>query len=195
MIDDENDIYDMVALSLRNQYVVDYAPDGFVAQKLIGQKHYDTILCDICMPFLDGLVLIEEFQKKQINIPFIFVSGMINDEVRKRACQLGASHIVGKPFKIKDLANKIELAVSSHAEGLQSFIDEESLKKNQNQGYIFDRLKFHYYQFGKILSDIHYHQIPIELVLAELEKKEQTGKCLFDHSDYIRLLTTIAPAA
>lgn len=188
LIDDNTELASLMSDTLSDEFHLDYAPDGFTAQKMIMRNAYSIILCDINMPFLNGLMLIEEFKKKNITIPFIFISGVIDNEITKQAFQLGASNVVQKPFNLKDLKAKIRLAISFYQESVSKD------KSEQERGYIYNQLKAFYYDFEKIIYNIQFYNIPLNLVSEELEKKERTGKCLLDDPEYVKLMTTINQA-
>lgn len=181
-MDDHEDMNTLISQGLGDEAIVDYAPDGYTAQKLISVKEYDLILCDINMPFMNGLMLIEEFKKKNISIPVIFISGDVNQEVSKQAFKLGAHNILSKPFKLKDLREKIKLAIS-----IETPIEQENTS-DQEVGYLYNLLKSHYYDFEKIMYNVHHYNIPISVIAEELEKKERSGKCLLDDPNYLNML-------
>lgn len=179
LIDDHEDMYTLISCGLEVDCTVDYAPDGFTAQQLVTANDYDLILCDINMPFMNGLMIIEEFKKKNIRIPFIFITGEINQDISKQAFQLGAHNIISKPFKLKTLRDKIKIAVS-----MSNKVNND-IPADQEVGYLYNLLKSHYYDFEKIMYNIQYYNIPLNLIALELEKKERSGKCLLDDPEYI----------
>src|SRR6478752_8195026 len=89
VVDDNYDIFLLLQAAVADLYDCEYAPDAFTAHQLLMTRHFDIMLCDIKMPHMDGLDLLEELKKKMITIPIIFISGAISPDVVKRAFQLG----------------------------------------------------------------------------------------------------------
>lgn len=182
LIDDNEDMGAMVTNGLKKIYDVDFALDGYTAQQLIGRKQYDLILCDIRMPFLNGITLVEEFRKKDINIPVIFVSAEISDEVSKQAFQLGASNLVSKPFQMKELKDKIKAALTANSHENDEGDSETS---EMTRGHIYNQLKTFYYDYEKMIYFIQANSISLNLIGEELDKKEHTGRCMLDDPNFL----------
>jgi FixJ family two-component response regulator len=66
------------------------------------------LICDVKMPFIEGLELKKELSKKNINIPIIFISGNIDilDSVKAFGCS--ALSFLEKPFDCKILLERID---------------------------------------------------------------------------------------
>lgn len=58
----------------------------------------DLIICDICMPELDGYQVLRKLREDQVTsrIPFIFLSGEPIEKNYRRAIKLGANDYVPK---------------------------------------------------------------------------------------------------
>lgn len=182
-IDDEDEVGVLICTALSDLYEVDFAPDGFTAQRLIKAKPYDLILCDIHMPHLNGLAVIEELKKKKLKTPVIFVTGDANEEFAKKAFELGAVNLIEKPFSVAELRKKVSRAISDSFQKVQEEDDGQEL------AYVCNLLKMHYYDFEKMIYAIQRHRIPLATVIAEVQKKERTGSCILDDENYIQLLT------
>lgn len=92
-------------------YFVDIACDGYEGIKKAKSGFFHLVLCDIRMPGLDGLMTIQhiqDFQKKAGagKSGFIVVTAYDSPESRSRACQLGVTDFLMKPF---DLAGFLEV--------------------------------------------------------------------------------------
>jgi CheY-like chemotaxis protein len=95
-------------LSLNN-FEVSLAASGEEALELISKIKPDLIVCDIMMPGITGLELIEKVhQQAQFkNIPFIFLSALVSREDQKNGIAAGAKGYITKPFKASDLIREI----------------------------------------------------------------------------------------
>lgn len=100
-------IMDVLA-SLR--YEVTHASNGLEAVQCALKRRIDLIVMDICMPYLSGLWFCNAFREKHEtrNIPIIIVSGMADDESRRRAAELGAQAFIRKPFHTSELLDAVK---------------------------------------------------------------------------------------
>lgn len=179
LVDDNYDFYMMMKGSIESmgedvKVELDYAPDGFSALHMAKKNVYDAILCDIQMPHLDGIKLVGEFAKKHYDIPFIMMSGFLEDKTTSEAFQVGAYNVLKKPFNLPELLEKVELAINLQRSEKISDITE------QERAHIYNMLKMYYYDVEKIILLIQHFQIPVSFVQEEIKKKAQIGKCIFD---------------
>lgn len=174
VVDDNYEFFQIVSLSCKDELNIDYAQDGFTAFQMVRRKQFDLILCDVMMPLISGLSLLREFRKKNINVPFLFLTGNATDEVIREALHAGAYNLIQKPFNKEDLLDKINLAIELHRVEQPSEIDD------QDKAYIYNTLKSYYYDVEKMLRVIKKNNIPVSVIHAELDKKIRTGKCSFD---------------
>ena len=177
LIDDEEPIHDLIEEGLKNIATIHHASDAFEAQQKVAKNHYDVLLCDIMMPMLSGFILIEEFHKKGISLPVIFISGEVNRDISRQALALGAFHILQKPFSMAALRDKVNEAASLAAMAEKEAGPEAS---QQELGYYYNLLKPHYYNCEKIIHFMKTHKLDLAMIPLELEKKVATGHCLLD---------------
>ncbi len=109
------------------------ARDGYEGIKKAKSGFFHLILCDIRMPGLDGLMTIQhiqDFQKKAGagKSGFIVVTAYDSPESRSRACQLGVTDFLMKPF---DLAKFLETIDHSVKPLVQETSVQEVKKLNQ----------------------------------------------------------------
>lgn len=85
--------------------VVKLAADGQEAfDYMLGDERVDAILCDIMMPVVNGLELLEMMQESGITgVKVVLLSGYREFEYARRAIQLGVFDYLLKPTKYKDL--------------------------------------------------------------------------------------------
>ena len=185
LVDDNYEFYQIVQLSLGEYLEIDYAGDGFTAFQMVKRNTYDVVICDILMPLINGLALLHEFKKKQIAIPFLFVTGNANDKVIREAFHAGAYNLIEKPFDKEDLLEKVENAVKLHKSERTGEITD------QDRAYIYNTLKMYYYDVEKIIRSIHTANMPVSAIHQELEKKVRTGKCIFDDLQGLRFYKNV----
>ena len=99
----------IVAYLEDNGYEILEAPDGQQGLELFREKHPDLVLCDLRMPKMDGLDVLQEITRASSDTPVIIVSGtgMIDDAIQ--ALKRGAWDYITKP--ISDM-QVLEVAVN-----------------------------------------------------------------------------------
>lgn len=109
IVDDEPEIrlvlIDMIGDLFAETHAV---TNGHEALEFIKNQNVDLILTDVQMPGMGGLELIRRIQEEKIKSPaIILLSGQL-EITEKIALDLGATALLHKPYKIKDLVLKIE---------------------------------------------------------------------------------------
>lgn len=69
-------------------------------------ENYDLVILDVGLPDGDGFSLAARL-KKQLAVPFIFVTAMNSAEYRLRGYELGADEYIPKPFHLKELLLRV----------------------------------------------------------------------------------------
>lgn len=125
-IDDEPLVRESLVAFLEDSgYHMLEAENGEQGLQIIHDKNPDLVICDLHMPVMGGLDVLEQLRKESIDIPFIVVSGagVIGDAVQ--ALQLGAWDYILKP--IVDMAT-LEHAVFRSLERKQLLVDNENYR-------------------------------------------------------------------
>lgn len=88
---------------------------------MIKENAFDTIVCDIKMPGKDGFDLLQEIQENDRTkaIPVIMMTGLMDDDVKLKAYDMGAADILNKPLSEGELFVRINSALR-----LKSYHDE-----------------------------------------------------------------------
>jgi two-component system response regulator (stage 0 sporulation protein A) len=89
--------------------VIGVAHNGQECLELLEQLEPDVLLLDIIMPHLDGLAVLEKMRdSKNSHLPnVIMLTAFGQEDVTKKAVELGASYFILKPFDMENLANHI----------------------------------------------------------------------------------------
>lgn len=87
------------------------ADDGVNGLKLARQHRPEIILCDVRMPRMDGITMLETLEKEFSDIVVIFMSGYSDKEYLKAAIQLKAIDYIEKPIEQKELRTVVKKAV------------------------------------------------------------------------------------
>jgi len=98
IIDDERPIRSTLRDILEYEKIkVSEAEDGIKGLALIKENDYDAILCDIKMPGIDGIEVLEQIQDIKPDIPVIMISGHGNIETALESLKKGAYDYISKP--------------------------------------------------------------------------------------------------
>ncbi|MFZ4400274.1 MAG: sigma-54-dependent transcriptional regulator [Bacteroidales bacterium] len=103
IIDDERSIRSTLREILEyEKYIIDDAADGATALELVKNNKYDIILCDIKMPQMDGIELLEKILPIT-DAPIVMISGHGTIETAVEAIKKGAYDYISKPLDLNRL--------------------------------------------------------------------------------------------
>jgi DNA-binding NtrC family response regulator len=112
-------------------FVVDEAVDGVEGAKKIKDNSYDCILCDIKMPKMDGMEVLQLAREERPDTPFIVISGHGNIETAVDAVKKGAYDYISKP---PDL-NRLLITVRNAMDKKSLVAETKQLRKRISRGY------------------------------------------------------------
>ena len=118
MAEDEKQIADMIAFKLTNSgHQVIRAQDGEQALQLALKDPPDLILLDAMMPGLSGFEVLRRLKADPAlrSVPVIMVTAKGHERDVLSGLRGGAADYVVKPFSLKELAARVELALSKEA--------------------------------------------------------------------------------
>lgn len=114
-----------------DSYQVDEAEDGAAGLEKIKNNDYDLVLCDIKMPKLDGVEVLEEAKKIKPEIPMVMISGHGDMETAIQTMRLGAFDYISKPPDLNRLLNTVRNALDKK----QLVVENKILKKKVSKNY------------------------------------------------------------
>ena len=125
IIDDEAPIRRVLRDILENEsYQVDDAATGMEALQLIKDQEFDAVFCDIKMPEMDGIEVLEAIRKES-DVPVIMLSGHGTIETAVEAIKKGAFDFIPKP---PDL-NRLLITLRNALENKSLVTENKVLKK------------------------------------------------------------------
>lgn len=112
IIDDEKSIRKTLREILEyEKYQVDEAADGMEGIAMIQKEKYDIVLCDIKMPKMDGIEVLEKVMQVSADTPVVMISGHGNIETAVEAVKKGAFDFIAKPLDLNRLLVTIRNAM------------------------------------------------------------------------------------
>lgn len=104
VIDDEKSIRNTLKEVLEYEnHKVDLASDGEEGLELFKANKYNIVLCDIKMPKMDGIEVIEHIFQITNDIPVVMISGHGNIDTAVEAIKKGAFDFIEKPLDLNRL--------------------------------------------------------------------------------------------
>jgi len=134
VIEDESSIRRVLVKILSEEndgYVVEEAEDGLRGIEILKNKDYDLVLCDIKMPKMDGVEVLEAAKKIKPEIPFIMISGHGDLDTAVNTMRLGAFDYISKP---PDL-NRLLTTVRNALDRKELVVENKKLKKKVSKNY------------------------------------------------------------
>jgi len=131
IIDDERAIRNALREILEYEnYQVDDAEDGPSGIELVGKESYDVILCDIKMPQMDGIEVLENIQKTT-DAPVVMISGHGTIETAVEAIRKGAYDFIAKPLDL----NRLLITLRNAMDKSRLVTETKALKRKVSRQY------------------------------------------------------------
>jgi two-component system nitrogen regulation response regulator NtrX len=132
VIDDERAIRNTLKEVLEYEnYEVDIAEDGETGLKLFDSNSYDVVLCDIKMPRMDGVEVLQKIAEISDNTPVIMISGHGNIDTAVDAIKKGAFDFLEKPVDL----NRVLITIKNALEKSTLIVQTKNLKKQVSKKY------------------------------------------------------------
>ncbi len=112
-------------------YNVEEAEDGIQGIEMIMKTDYDLVFCDIKMPKMDGVEVLEKIKKIKPEIPIVMISGHGDLETAVNTMRLGAFDYISKPPDLNRLLNTVRNALDRK----ELVVENKRLKKKVSKSY------------------------------------------------------------
>ncbi len=112
-------------------YQVEEAEDGLKGLEAIKNTDYDLVLCDIKMPKMDGVEVLEAAKKIKPEVPFIMISGHGDLDTAVNTMRAGAFDYISKPPDLNRLLTTVRNALDKK----ELVVENKTLKKKVSKNY------------------------------------------------------------
>ncbi len=112
-------------------YEVFEAEDGLSGMEIIKKEDFDLVLCDIKMPKMDGVEVLEAVKKIKPEIPMVMISGHGDLDTAVNTMRLGAFDYISKPPDLNRLLNTVRIALDRK----ELVVENTLLKKKVSKNY------------------------------------------------------------
>ena len=132
VVDDEKSIRNTLKDVLEyEKYTVDVAEDGFRALELFKEHQYNVVLCDIKMPKMDGIEVLEKIMEEAGDTQVIMISGHGNIDTAVESIKKGAFDFIEKPPDM----NRLLITIRNALDKSNLITETRVLKKKISKKY------------------------------------------------------------
>ena len=108
VVEDEVKVSNFIMRGLEEEgYTVEVAEDGKRGLDLIRSKAYDIILLDLMIPEMDGLEVLKEMRRDEIETPVLIITAKSTKEDVIKGLDTGSDDYLTKPFSFDELLARI----------------------------------------------------------------------------------------
>ena len=126
IIDDERAIRNSLKEILSDEgYEVETAEDGAIGLEMAGKQHFDVIFCDIKMPNMDGMEVLENLEKEGTDAAVVMISGHGDIDSAVDCIKKGAFDFIQKPLDL----NRILITIKNATDKATLVTQTKILKK------------------------------------------------------------------
>jgi DNA-binding NtrC family response regulator len=132
VIDDERSIRNTLKDILEyEKYEVELAEDGPKGLEKIKNGEFDIVLCDIKMPGMDGIEVLDKLMELSSDVPVIMISGHGNIDTAVEAIKKGAFDFIEKPLDL----NRLLITIRNAMDKSNLVTETKILKKKVSKKY------------------------------------------------------------
>lgn len=134
IIEDESAIRRVLVKILSEEngtYQLEEAEDGLKGLEAVKKNDYDLVLCDIKMPKMDGVEVLEAARQLKPEIPFIMISGHGDLDTAVNTMRLGAFDYISKPPDLNRLLTTVRNALDRQ----ELVVENKKLRKKVGKNY------------------------------------------------------------
>ena len=132
VIDDEKSIRNTLEEILEYEgHTVELAINGQEGLEAFDKGSFDVVLCDIKMPEMDGIEVLDKLMEKSMDIAVIMISGHGNIDTAVDAIKKGAYDFIEKPLDL----NRLLVTIRNAMERTELVTETRSLKRKVSGTY------------------------------------------------------------
>ena len=126
IIDDERSIRNSLKEILADEgYDVDVAENGVLGCQMVDKEKYSVIFCDIKMPEMDGMEVLDKLNEMGVDAAVVMISGHGDIDTAVECIKKGAFDFIQKPLDL----NRILITIKNATEKVHLVKETRTLKK------------------------------------------------------------------
>ncbi len=133
IVEDEKAIRNVLRNILQDEnkdYEISEAENGKLALDLLAQNEKDLVLCDIKMPGMDGIEVLERIREKHPETAVVMISGHGDLETAVDSMRKGAYDYISKPPDLNRLLNTVRNALDRNSLVKENKVLKKKISKN-----------------------------------------------------------------
>jgi DNA-binding response OmpR family regulator len=128
-VDDEPKILEAVTSYMESRgFTVFPAPNGKTALEIFERENIALVLLDLMLPDISGEEICAKI-RKQSRVPVIMLTAKIEEESLLHGLGLGADDYIRKPFSLKELGARVEVALRRASDDLVPLVSKNSFRE------------------------------------------------------------------
>ena len=116
IVDDDTLIRDTLHEFLSEKHECHTADRAEQALSYLEVEKYDAVITDVSMPGMTGREILMYVQNQHPTTPVIVISGKPDGADGKSLVEMGAFAYITKPFRLDDIEETVERAITEHQE-------------------------------------------------------------------------------
>lgn len=113
--DDDRALRESIANALiRRGFEITLASDGKEALNAVHEGRVHLALVDVHMPGITGLQLLAQLKAESCDVPFILMSGALDEQIREEAMKMRAYRVLSKPIRLPILTQTVSEGLAEH---------------------------------------------------------------------------------
>lgn len=138
VVEDEKDLNFIICKGLKkNGYAIDSAYDGQQALDFYRVNQYDLILLDLNLPKVDGLTVLAQIRKNDLNTKVMILSAQTAIDQRVKGLDMGANDYLIKPFDFRELDARIRTLLRMDFKLNPNILMAQDLTLDSNRGKVY----------------------------------------------------------
>lgn len=104
IIDDDDEVLDLIEQILKEEGLeIKRFNNAEAFQKQLMSQSFDIIISDLILPGISGLDLLDDLNKKGLDVPFVLITGYASLDSAIEAVNRGAFYYIKKPFNMEEI--------------------------------------------------------------------------------------------
>lgn len=110
IVEDEPKVAAFLKQGLEEQgYETDVVYDGQMGSRMAMKEHYDLVLLDIIIPYINGIELCQQIKAAKPDLPIIMLTALGTTDDKLSGFDAGVDDYLVKPFEFKELLARIRV--------------------------------------------------------------------------------------
>ena len=98
-------------------FTVERAPNGPVAEFLLGRQAFDIVILDLGLPMVDGLTVLKTLRATKPDLPVVVLTALDKLDSRVESLNGGADDYMTKPFDFPELEARLRAVLRRSRQG------------------------------------------------------------------------------